>query len=297
MKNFKSHFQFDKQERSGIFFLLVLIILLQLAYFGFKWFSNTTPSNFRLDEISQARIDSIKLAQQKKDTVKIFPFNPNYITDYKGYTLGMTPQEIDRLHSFRAENQFVNSVEDFQKVTRVSDSLLNAIKPYFKFPEWVTNQKDYQTKNLHKKVYQSNSVSGVQSHKIKDLNAISTEDLRKISGIGEVLSARIIKFRNRLGGFLVDEQLYDVYGLKPDVAQKAVQRFKVLNPPTIKKININTASTEELSSLVYISYQLAQNIVSYRNAHGFYNDLDDLLKISGYPSNKNERIKLYLSIK
>ena len=118
----------------------------------------------------------------------------------------------------------------------------------------------------------------------------------KINGIGEVLSARIIKFRNRLGGFLVDEQLYDVYGLEKHVADRALKRFKVLNPPEVQKININTATAQELSNLVYISWDLAQKIVSYRNTNGNFMNLNDLLNISGYPQNKNERIKLYLSI-
>ncbi|NKI33414.1 ComEA family DNA-binding protein [Croceivirga thetidis] len=284
----KPHLKFDNQERSGIFFLLLLIIMLIGAYFGLKFFAHNRESSFRFDEKTQLKIDSLKSAINEKDSTRIFPFNPNYISDYKGYTLGLSPDEIDRLHSFRVQKKFVNSAQEFQEVTRVSDSLLGTISPYFKFPDWV-NSKDERT---IKRVEKDSEISvGVS-----DLNSATIKDLKEINGIGDVLSARIVKFRNRLGGFLVNEQLYDVYGLERGVENKVLNNYKVLNPPKIKRININTASVEELSSLVYISRELAQNIVSYRNRQGNFTNLDDLLNISGYPQNKNERIKLYLSI-
>jgi hypothetical protein len=56
----------------------------------------------------QNEIDSLKLEVAKnKDT--IYPFNPNFISDYKGYKLGLTVNEIDRLHHVSAQNKFFNS--------------------------------------------------------------------------------------------------------------------------------------------------------------------------------------------
>ncbi len=54
-------------------------------------------------EFIEAEVDSLRIALELK-APKIFPFNPNYITDYKGYSLGMSNEEIDRLHQFRATN-------------------------------------------------------------------------------------------------------------------------------------------------------------------------------------------------
>lgn len=137
MKKFKSHFTFSKQEQSGIFFLLLIIITLQIVYFIFKNNSNdSNESKVILDIETQTKIDSLKKEVQKIDSIRIYPFNPNFITDFKGYTLGMSLEEIDRLHAHRSQNKFVNSAEEFQKVTQVSDSLLNTFSQYFKFPEW-----------------------------------------------------------------------------------------------------------------------------------------------------------------
>ena len=296
MKNFKSHFKFNKQERSGIFFLLLFIILLQVGYFLWKSLSSDDPvDSLQVDSEMQAQIDILRKEALRKDSVKIYPFNPNFISDYKGYTLGMSVEEIDRLHNFRKTNKYVNSPEDFQLVTQVTDSLLKTISPYFKFPEWT--QKGNQQLTAGARL--NTSVEKVREQKnvsVSDLNSATKEDLKSISGIGEKLSARIIKFRDRLGGFLVEEQLYDVYGLKPEVAQRALKRYKVLNPPQIEKININTASVEMLTKLIYLQKDVAFNIVNYRDSKGSIDSFEELAKVENFPSEKIERIALYLSL-
>lgn len=218
------HFRFNKQERSGIFFLLLITIVFQVGYYYIKANPSPRETNFVLSVHEQSKIDSL-INYKSEAAVKMYPFNPNYLSDYKGYTLGLSTSQLDRLFAFREEGKFVNSAKEFQAVTQVSDSLLNQISPYFKFPDWVTKHQSI------KKVASKQKIAV----KLRDLNAATTEDLKSIYGIGETLSERIIKFRDRLGGFLVNEQLYDVYGLKPEVVEKALLRFQVLEVPSIQK--------------------------------------------------------------
>ena len=307
MRNIKDHFKFNKQERSGIFFLLLIIVVLQIVYFLLRFHAaEGRADSFILNEEGQAHIERLKERADSVDTFKIYPFNPNFITDYKGYALGMSVAEIDRLHAFRAQNKFANSAEEFQRVTQISDSLLATILPYFKFPEWTKNGKQLpvgKENNTYSNGLKKTDTSPLNHDKPtqhsspkSDLNTATAEDLKRIYGIGEKLSARIVKFRDRLGGFLIDEQLYDVYGLDPDVVERALKRFQVLQKPDILKININTASVEELSKLVYIQKHVAQDIVDYRNSKGSINSFDELLKITDFPSEKIDRIALYLSL-
>ena len=266
MKNFKSHFKFTKEERSGIFFLLLFIVLLQVVYFLIKMdvFDSGT-SNFAPNIEQQTKIDALKQEALQKDSIKIYPFNPNFITDYKGYTLGMSVAEIDKLHAFRKTDAYVNSAKEFQKVTGVSDSLLKAIAPYFKFPEWTqkSGQSTVRSKQKSKKtsVGSKRNSPPLEGLGEADINTATAEDLRTINGIGEKLSARIIKFRDRLGGFMTEKQLYDVYGLEAGVVARTLQKFKVLKKPNVSLIKINSASTYEISKLIYIEYDVAKNIV------------------------------------
>ena len=160
LKSFKSHFRFNKQERNGVFFLLLLIILLQSVYFLVKFSTSPSGQKVILDNVAQRQIDSLKQIALLNNAPKIYPFNPNFISDYKGYTLGMSAQEINRLLQFRESGKYVNSALEFQEVTQVSDSLLSTISTYFKFPQWSQKQSKTKKSSINK-ILQWKGMSGV----------------------------------------------------------------------------------------------------------------------------------------
>ena len=279
---------FTKGQQSGVFLLVLLIVGVLCVYF----FVDFSSEEFEFDnqEIAkfQKEIDSLKLLEIENGKPKIYPFNPNYITDYKGYTLGMTNDEIDRLLQFRKQDKWINSAKQFQQVTKVSDSLLNAISPYFKFPEWVTNPKP------NKSFYYQNSTNKTVAQKL-DLNKATATQLQRVNGIGEKLSERIIKYRNKfVGGFIADIQLHDVYGLTPEVIEKVTNEFTVKTPRQIQKINLNTATSDELVTIQHIDYEIAYNIVEQRTLRDGFKSFEELTKVKDFPVNKIEIIKLYL---
>jgi len=201
----------------------------------------------------------------------------------------MSNQEIDRLHAFRNKDKWVNSVKQFQEVTNVSDSLLNAISTYFKFPDWVTNPK---TKSAYTNYNKPKSFE----QKI-DLNTASASQLQRVNGIGEKLSERIIKFRNKfVGGFIADVQLQDVYGLSPEVIERVMEQFTVKTSRQFQKISLNSATTDQLVTIQHIDYDVAHNIIEQRTLREGYKTLDELLKVKDFPVNKIEIIKLYLTL-
>ncbi len=280
----RSHLRFTKQEKRGIFFLLLLISVIQVGYYLFATHNHQDAfSKFEIDSIALHYIDSVKRSTPLRKDLVIRPFNPNFIQDYKGYLLGLSPAELDRLYSFREKGSFVQTAEEFQRVTLISDSLLTLLSPYFKFPDF-TRYADNE-KQVKREI-----------EKAIDLNSATEGELRSISGIGTVLARRILKFRKSLGGFLEEEQLYDVYGLEPEVAKKAIKKFKVFVKPAIIKININSASAGEISSLVYINRHLAEQIVAYRNELGKFDSIAQLTKIEDFPTTKIHRIALYLAL-
>ena len=289
-KIIKSYFKFSSEQRLGVFVLFAIIISVQLAYFftDFSSVSNDSPEKEKWLSL-QSQIDSIK--EEKLDYVpKIYPFNPNFILDYKGYKLGMSVSEIDRLLAFRKQNKYVNSPEEFQAVTKVSDSLLNAISPYFKFPDWVKNKKEFR----EYKKYPNAAFAKKEKIVIIDINQATQEDLIKIYGIGEAISLRILKMKESLGGFVSMEQMKDVWGLSPEVIENLNSHFKVSALPDVKKVDINNASIKELSQFPYFNYQIARQIVTFRSMNGDFKNVDDLTKIKGLSIEKANIIALYL---
>ncbi len=281
MKNIKSHFVFTKQQRSGVFVLLLLIVVLQCVYFFTDFTTDKYNENDQQEIIAfQQEIDSLALVK-KSSKYEIRPYNPNFITDYKGYVLGMSVEEIDRLHSFRKLNKYANSAKEFQQITKVSDSLLKAMSPKFKFPDWVTKKN---TSNKYSSSYQ------------KDLNKAEAKDVHKATNLEYKIAYRIVNFRKKLRGFLTFEQLKDVYGLSEDDIKKVTDKFVLKTIPNIKKININLASASELAELAYINEYMAANIIDERVLREGYKSLDELNYVAHFPVEKLDRIKLYLTI-
>lgn len=292
MRSLKSYFVFTREQRNGIFLLFLIIVMLQCVYFFINFSSEDISVNASDLKAYEAEIDSLKQAKLEDSKPKLFPFNPNYITDYKGAALGMSTSEIDKLLKYRKQDKWINSTTQFQEVTGISDTLLAQISPYFKFPEWVTNpkqKKHYLSTSFNKK-------SKTLSEKI-DLNKATTVQLQKVNGVGKTLSERIIKYRDRFqGGFVSDIQLQDIYGLSPEVILNITARFTVKTPRQIKKININTATQEELVTIQYIDYEVAYNIIEYRKLHEGFDTLNELKKVKDFPVSKLEIIKLSLQI-
>ena len=289
-KSFSAYFSFSKSHRTGLVVLLILIIVLQSIYF-FVDFSLPVKVNPEKEKwlAIQTEIDSLKELAKFEGT-RLYPFNPNYISDYKGYKLGMTVEEIDRLIAFRKENKFVNSAQEFQKVTKVSDSLLSKIAPYFKFPDWVNENRKSNSISIYRPPVFATSEKLV----VLDINTASLEDLVKVYGIGEVIAQRILSYREILGSFVAMEQLDEVWGLSPEVLVNLNKRFKVKSLVGIKKVNINNASIKELAQFPYFKYALAKQIVIYRSMNGSIIETADLTKIKGMPNDKIKIIALYL---
>jgi competence ComEA-like helix-hairpin-helix protein len=289
-KRFSTYFYFSKSQRSGLLALLVLIVVLQTIYF-FVDFSLPIKENPEKEKwlAVQTEIDSLKSTMSIKGS-KLYPFNPNFISDYKGYKLGMSVQEIDRLLTFRKQNKFVNSAAEFQKVTQISDSLLGVIAPYFKFPDWVKQKTKWKT------FPNSNYPTFAKKEKmiVIDINIATSEELVKVYGVGEVIAQRIVSYKESLGGFVAMEQLNEVWGLSPEVLANLNKQFKVKSMTGIKKVDVNNASIKELAQFPYFKYTVAKQIVIYRSMNGTINSVDDLIKIKNFPVDKAKIIGLYL---
>ena len=293
MKIFKSHFWYNKSQRNGVFLLVILIGLLQLLIYIDVFSSDEVIDTNQTELLAfQNQIDSLKAIEIEKRKPKIYPFNPNYITDYKGAQLGMSLQEIDRLLAFRKTNKFINSKEEFQKVTNVSDSLLFKISTNFKFPDWVVKRNHQKSNPLLQRTKQS--VHNKKVISTNDINKATAKDFKTISGIGVAFSERIIKYRSKLQGFSFESQVDEVWGLDKKLAEKLVSTFKIIEKPRIKKRNVNTVTFKELLRNPYIDYELCKNIFNYRDEVAELQDISELKNIKNFPLDLYDRIVLYL---
>ncbi|CAM4409628.1 helix-hairpin-helix domain-containing protein [Flavobacterium terrigena] len=288
--------KFSKGHYFGIAILLALIGLMQLSFYWFNKESSSDEVKLSSSEkkwlLQQNNVDSIKEVN-KENANKIYPFNPNFITDYKGYKLGMTIEQIDRLHNLRKQNKYVNSKAEFQKLTGVSNDWMKKYAIYFKFPDWVTNKtaNKFQSnfENKYKKFEKKETKIVVQ-----DINTTNQVELEKVYMIGEKLALKIIAEREKFGGFVNMEQLGFIWGISPEAIADLNKRFQIKSAGILKRIKINELPIKELQQFPYFNYYIAKNIVTYRSMNGEIKNIDDLTKIKQFPVEKLKIIAVYL---
>jgi competence protein ComEA len=128
---------------------------------------------------------------------------------------------------------------------------------------------------------------------VVELNSADTTQLIALPFIGGKLAARIVTFRDKLGGFTSVEQIAEVYGLS-DTAFMVVRKFLTCDATKVKKISINQVDVDALKTHPYIRWQLAKLLINYRSNHGPYRKTEDFFRINGVDSSFVNRISPYM---
>ncbi|RYY08839.1 MAG: helix-hairpin-helix domain-containing protein, partial [Chitinophagaceae bacterium] len=117
-----------------------------------------------------------------------------------------------------------------------------------------------------------------------------------LPGIGATLAGRILRFRSRLGGFTSIDQVGETWGL-PDSSFQKIRPYLIFSSADrLRKVNLNSASLEELRAHPYIRWNLAKVIIEYRKRHGPFQSFADLRKIEILPDSVFQRVHPYLTI-
>ena len=127
-----------------------------------------------------------------------------------------------------------------------------------------------------------------------EINSCDSTELLRLPGIGQVLSVRIIRFRNLLGGYASKEQLQEVYGLRPETFN-VIKEMITVDTTLIDKINVNTADFRRFSRLPYFERQEINDLLRYRNMNGQIDNIDELIENSILSEDKAAKVKPYLN--
>jgi DNA uptake protein ComE-like DNA-binding protein len=183
--------------------------------------------------------------------------------------------------------------DDLRKVWGLRDDEKDRLIPYVRIAgvqeKLYTNGYTNNYQPYEKKVYEKKTINNI------DINTGDSAAYDALPGIGAGFSRRIIKFRDKLGGFYKVEQVGETFGLPDSVFQK-IKPYLKISGDNIHKININTATEEELKAHPYIRWQLAKVITEYKKQHGAYKSLEELKKIMVINEEIYNKIIPYLSL-
>lgn len=290
----KDYFSFTKKERQGIILTGTLILILILFSFFLPYFINEEAVDFTQfeKEIARLRIDSstkkwyaknsddvyfndhtpVKFEKFRKPSV--FFFDPNTATIEDWTKLGIRQRTVETIKKYIAKGGKFYQPADLKKIWGLSKDDADRLIPYVTIKNPAKEQPAYE-----KKIYPKRSYS-YTPHAINkvDINAADSTAYIALPGIGSKLSKRILSFRDKLGGFYSIDQVGETF-LLPDSTFQKIKPYLTMSNSSVKKININTSSIDEMKIHPYIRYYLANAIFQYRQQHGAFNSVEQVKKI------------------
>ncbi len=231
---------------------------------------------------------TIKKAKVEKSLV-LFRFDPNTASAQQFYQLGFPSYIGDRIINYRNKGGSFSIKADLKKIYGIDTNHVNRLWPYIDLPL----TRETKTTTTHQPPQKLSNIAKPSAIK-QDINKATADSLQRIRGIGPVLSMRIVKYRESLGGFIHLNQLHEVYGLNEVVISKIEEKYKA-DSLTIKRLPINTDNVKLLAKHPYIPYNLARVVVAYRHQHGDYTTPHELKNIKIMTDSIFQKISPYLS--
>lgn len=145
-------------------------------------------------------------------------------------------------------------------------------------------------------IKRSHPIQRPEQPQLFDINTTDQAQLRQIKGIGPKLSARIVKFRNKLGGFVSPAQYEEVYGLPPAVIKRLRAQTYIAAHFQPERLNINTVGVSALAAHPYLTYQQAQRIVRHRTQQGPWARVEALRSLLDMEETTWTKLQPYLTV-
>lgn len=302
---FQDYFNFSKKELNGILVLCLLIGFILILPGIAGHFKKPESYDFTVfdAEMKQFLASAKGIDREKKFTLRgdvkekqvqpaYFYFDPNGLSESSWHKLGLSARQVKVIKNYESKGGKFYQKKDLEKMYSLSSEEYKHLEPYIR----IRNQR---TANANGSSYKYNKTGNTfsrrsPSRELVEINEADSASLETIRGIGPAFASRIVKYRNRLGGFYRKEQLMEVYGLDSALFER-IESQVLVNTSAIRTININTATFEEIKRHPYLSYKQMNAILQYRKQHGNFESIDDLKKIAIMNEEILRKIEPYLT--
>lgn len=138
-----------------------------------------------------------------------------------------------------------------------------------------------------------NKVSKLPQGTVIDINTADSAKLCRVPGIGPAFSRRIIRLRERLGGFYTVLQLQEVYGIDEDKYLELRTWFRVQTPP--KTYPLAQLRIDELPNHPYLSYEHKRALRRLISRHGVIRSWTTLMRDPTFTQDDSIRLSHYFT--
>ncbi|MEE4258843.1 MAG: helix-hairpin-helix domain-containing protein [Bacteroidales bacterium] len=306
----KSFLSLNKSEQRGILVLLLLIILLFAINLLLPYLISDESNDFSSfkNEIenfqqSQQRIaDSLRIEHMQNrgelneelagQKLNPFPFNPNQLPREVWLKLGLTEKQISTIKNYEAKGGKFKTEQDLKKMYSISDAEFAILEPYIRIPS------EFKTRisPLESKIEERQPITKKIRYLNTEINSADSATFVNALKLPPWIAARIISYRDIMGGFYKPSQLKEVYGLDSS-EYHIIEKYLQVDTSLIVKLHINTAGFKEILRHPYTSYDITKEIVNYRNQRGIFKATDQLIELGILTESNYIKLKPYLSVK
>lgn len=305
-----AYFSFTRRDIIGI---VVVMFLIVFVFFSPKLFKDKSHSSYSSPDT--AWIAAVKRLEKKEDQPdksslsdentstyqhdrtadsyfasrgELFNFDPNTLSSDGWERLGIRDKTIRTIQNYLSKGGHFYKPEDLSKVYGLRKEDYERLAPYIQI-----ERKQTET-NPFKRDETTGPPVKTERYKTVDINTADTSAFIALPGIGSRLAERIISFRDKLGGFYSISQVAETFGLADSTYQK-IKQYLILGDNSVKKININMATMEELKAHPYIRHSIANPVIAYRNEHGPFSKVEDVKKVMAVTTDIYNKIAPYLT--
>jgi len=252
--------KFNKMQRTGLFVLIVLIVILQFVIAKVDFVNNNAENDEQrnLLEFYNKQLDSLQFdAENKKNKKEYFKFNPNILSYDSWSYLGLSTKQLYRLDSFKLKGNFTTSLQ-VKNILKLNDSIFNIIDTLMYF-----SQKSFYKENF----YQKEKINYLYF----DPNKFEAEDWKQY-GFSEKQAKIIVSYKNKIGGFKKANDLKEVFVINEKKYLELESYIQIADniedSLNSKIISLNTATAEDFKKIKGIGEVYSKIIVDYREKLG-----------------------------
>ena len=257
---------------------------------------------------AEAGSDYYSVPFQRAET---FPFDPNTADSTSLLRLGLAPWQVRAIYKYRARGGRYHRPEDFQRLPGMTPELWNRLEPvvhigeafrYYDRETLARSSRESSSDSTFKHSSDSSRVHALDQQRpvyprqekfteltLLDLNTVDTTNLKKVPGIASYRASQIVRYRDRLGGFVSVEQLSEIEAIPIEL-----QVWFKVETPVYRKLNFNKTQFGVLARHPYVGYDRAKTIDGYRRSQGEIHSLDDLSLLPDFSPEVLKRLEPYV---
>ncbi len=282
----KDFFFFPSGDKRAILILSALLLIGMTVL----WLKPESPAT----EIDKEIADSLCHAatHPHKPTTGYHSFNPNTADSATMVEAGVPKFVARNIVRYREAGGHFRNSEQLARIYGMTEETYTKLLPYINIPVEEVKQESRTTRvtdTIRQAIRKYPQSIKYPKGTTIDLNKADTTELKMIPGIGSWRASRIVKYRQRLGGFYNLAQLKEIEGLPEEIEQ-----WFVLETPIQTQININKEGIGSLQKHPYLNFYQARCIIEYRRKHGPLISLDQLSLCKEFTPDDLERLEPYI---